>query len=350
MTPTIRRTVVIVVVFCLIFTGLAYFGFKNKEELSDVITLLRTGNWLYIGAAIIAEIAYFATLSWYFCITFISLSLSITFPTVLALQLAAQTLGTITPTEFIATQILFLSHGRAAKHSIGKTIFAIFLAQITDLLSFSLLLLFSIYLLIQHNALPHYVENLSIFLFGLVSLLTIAILSILWLPKAILSLFHYLQRLINRTTRFFHIQYTLTDQTAEKLKEQYSHIVEAHQAQPDAQFKVFFIALSGHIARVLALAAVLAAFAIHMPFWQIIAVYCIGTLAWIISPIPQGIGVAEGAFSLAIISFGIHVGPATTVALAYRGIIFWLPFLLGIPSLRYIRSAFRDPELTHITE
>ena len=57
------------------------------------------------------------------------------------------------------------------------------------------------------------------------------------------------------------------------------------------------------------------------------------TLAWMISPIPAGVGMVEGAMALAFASLGVPTARAAVLAVTYRGLSFWLPFLVGLFTL-----------------
>ena len=58
----------------------------------------------------------------------------------------------------------------------------------------------------------------------------------------------------------------------------------------------------------------------------------------ILSPVPQGIGVVEGVMALVFASLGVPAGSATVIALAFRGLTFWLPMAAGFLLLRQLRS------------
>ena len=80
----------------------------------------------------------------------------------------------------------------------------------------------------------------------------------------------------------------------------------------------------------LCLLLVFHAFRQPVPFGQLAIGYGVGTLAWMASPIPAGVGVVEGAMALAFTSLGIAPTRAAVIAITYRGISFWLPFLIGL--------------------
>ncbi len=48
-----------------------------------------------------------------------------------------------------------------------------------------------------------------------------------------------------------------------------------------------------------------------------------------ISFTPQGVGVVEAACVVAFGLFGIDGASALVVVMVYRGIVFWMPFLIG---------------------
>ncbi len=63
-----------------------------------------------------------------------------------------------------------------------------------------------------------------------------------------------------------------------------------------------------------------------------------GILFWIVSPTPQGIGVVEGVMTLVFTSLGVPAAVSTTVTLAFRGLTFWLPLIVGFIILRWVRT------------
>jgi len=48
-----------------------------------------------------------------------------------------------------------------------------------------------------------------------------------------------------------------------------------------------------------------------------------------ISITPQGVGVVEAAVTVAFTAFGASATAGMAIGLVYRGIVFWMPFLIG---------------------
>lgn len=77
------------------------------------------------------------------------------------------------------------------------------------------------------------------------------------------------------------------------------------------------------------------AFGIHLSFGVLVAAYSISILFYIISPTPGGLGFVEGSMVLVLGSLGMRTADATILTLAYRGVTFWIPFVMGFIALRW---------------
>jgi len=78
-------------------------------------------------------------------------------------------------------------------------------------------------------------------------------------------------------------------------------------------------------------------FKVDLSVGTLIASYTLAYLFLVMSPTPYGVGVVEGILPLLLAGLGIQLGDAVIITLAYRAITFWLPFLLGGLSLRYLQ-------------
>ena len=57
--------------------------------------------------------------------------------------------------------------------------------------------------------------------------------------------------------------------------------------------------------------------------------YVVATLFSWVAITPQGVGVAETMLVIALAASRVNITLATTIALVYRGIVFWMPFAIG---------------------
>ena len=57
--------------------------------------------------------------------------------------------------------------------------------------------------------------------------------------------------------------------------------------------------------------------------------YVVATLFAMISLTPQGVGFVEAAILVLMTAYGISTAAATAVGIVYRGLVFWMPFIIG---------------------
>ncbi len=89
-------------------------------------------------------------------------------------------------------------------------------------------------------------------------------------------------------------------------------------------------------AAVLALAIV--AVRARVPWHDLLLVYAAGAGAQGLSLTPGGLGITEGAISLALVASGVHVRQAVAAAVLYRLISFWFNAALGWLILLFLRA------------
>jgi uncharacterized membrane protein YbhN (UPF0104 family) len=93
-----------------------------------------------------------------------------------------------------------------------------------------------------------------------------------------------------------------------------------------------------HVANFFSLICVFIAFGIDPVSIIPATVYVVGITFIVLSPTPMGIGFVEGGMVLAMVSQGVPEAEATAITLAFRGISFWLPFMVGAIFLHNINQ------------
>jgi len=117
--------------------------------------------------------------------------------------------------------------------------------------------------------------------------------------------------------------------------------------RPSGIVRTLVFVVAGFAFDLASLYAIAMAFDFRLGSGEVLAGYAVGRLFWIVSPLPQGIGLVGGAMILTLTSF--HASPDLAIAIAttYRGIAFWLPFFIGMLMLRVTGSfALRRPAKT----
>ncbi len=76
-------------------------------------------------------------------------------------------------------------------------------------------------------------------------------------------------------------------------------------------------------------------FGVRLSFGVLVASYSIGMLFFVMTPTPGGLGFVEGILILVMSSLDVPRDSALVITLAYRGLTFWLPFILGFFAYRW---------------
>ncbi len=101
--------------------------------------------------------------------------------------------------------------------------------------------------------------------------------------------------------------------------------------------KAFAVALITHLISMSSLLAICMAFYKPVNLGVLIAIYAITFLFMVVSITPQGIGIVEGVMVLTMTSLVLPNDVSTIITLAFRGISFWLPLIIGFILLRQLR-------------
>jgi len=130
----------------------------------------------------------------------------------------------------------------------------------------------------------------------------------------------------------------LSEDWALKTAEEFNQAALAVAEHPSRLIRTIFVAFLAHLLDLTTLYILFLTFHQPVGFGTLIAGYAVGILFWIVSITPQGIGVVEGMMALTFTSLGITGSVATTVVLAFRGLTFWMPMLLGFFAVQRMRS------------
>ena len=104
------------------------------------------------------------------------------------------------------------------------------------------------------------------------------------------------------------------------------------------------LALNSKVLLIIVLFFVFLAFGVPPSLGTLIAGFSIAFLFMIVSPSPSGVGFVEGALTLTLASFYIPLSDAAVIAIAYRGVTFWLPLLFGMIAIRGLDRLKKDVE------
>ena len=235
-------------------------------------------------------------------------------------------MNTIAPSLNLAGTTLVVDDARRRGISPGKATSAALLMQITiDGAFCTIMILAFLILLLTVGLSPVW------FLLGMVVMLLVGgMISVLVLgrkrPALMLKILHPIERLVNRVRGLF--KKPPLKPWVENIASTFSEAAGLIGHSPKPTLKAYGCSLIASTCELSCFALVGVAFGVTSPE-ALICGYVVATLFAMISITPQGVGVVEAAVVVAFTSFGETAAAGTAIGLVYRGIVFWMPFLIG---------------------
>jgi phosphatidylglycerol lysyltransferase len=180
--------------------------------------------------------------------------------------------------------------------------------------------------------------------FGLTAILLLGI----WRQSWLYRLFEWAQGTANWLFGRLKRPLLLADDWAQKNGEEFQQAAAAVAEHPSYLVRTLVIAWLAHLLDITTLYLLFLAFNQPIGIGALVAGYAVCILFWIVSITPQGIGIVEGVMALTLTSLGIPGAVATTVTLAFRGLTFWIPLLLGFLAVQRMRMF--SPDRRTLTE
>lgn len=309
------------------------------EKLAQV---LRQGRWPWIVAAGGLQLLYYLGYTAIFQSAFAVVGMPSRLFHLLPITLSALFVNSTTPSGGAGGSVLYVDDRVRAGYPAARAAVGILLANLIDFGSFCLILLGGLVALVTLHDLRPYEMVAALLLFvyvgGMAALLTMGLRR----PAKLLAMLGRIQRWVNRVGGWFRQPTLLRADWAEQNAAEFNSATRAMLARPQLLLRTLSIALLAHTLDLLSLYAVFRAFNVPVTVDVLIAGYAMTVLFLIVSPTPSGIGVVEGVVPLIYTSLGLSPPAATVVVLAFRGLSFWLPMLIGFVLLQRLRT-FRAP-------
>lgn len=326
-----------------LFLGFIFIVGK-LSELQAIAETIQRGIWWFILLAFIIEILWVLDCGATFQAIYRAMGIEEQAGTLSLMVIAANFANVVAPTAGVSGVAIFMSEARRRNYSTARAAIAGVVFLLFDYLGLISILLVGLIILIRRNDLTLVVIIASAALVALAMLF--AYLLNLGMQSAVVfgNTLAALARFINRILRpFIHREY-LSEQKAHDFARDAAEGLIRMRSKPRSMLLPLTLAFTNKASQLLILALVFLAFKIPISIGTIIACFSIGSLFVIISPTPAGIGVVEGALTLALTSMYISLEDAAVITLSYRGITFWIPLLFGMISLRVLEKVGVRPD------
>lgn len=325
----------IFLVLTVLFLWLMVSRFTELKQLENTLS---QGQWSWILAAFLSQMVYFVAFTASYQEAFKTLDIRIHLRELLPLTLGSLFVNVVVPAGIAGGTALFAEEISRRGKSAARAATGVLLQLIADLTAFTLILVPGmVYLFIEHD-LKIYEVIAAVILLLMIAGLSVFLLLGMWRPVWLRRLFAWSQRAGNWLFGRLSRSLSLADDWAQKNAEEFNQAAAAVAASPSSLMRTVGIALVAHLIDIATLYILFLAFHQPIGFGTLVAGYAVCILFWIVSITPQGIGVVEGMMALTLTSLGIPGAVAATVALAFRGLTFWIPMLLGFFAVQRLQG------------
>jgi hypothetical protein len=333
----------------LILAGVLLLGgifiVLRLAEVQQVAETLRKGDWRFIGMGLILELLWMVTIAASYKVIYHAMSLPERIERLLLISLSATFVNVVAPSIGMGGMAIFISEARRKGYSTGRVTAAGVLFVLLDYFGFLGLLVIGLFVLFRRGQLSSPEIIASGLLLAVALLLAYLVYIGLRSSEALGEILGRLAGLVNRILTVFKRPNYLSKQRAYQFAQETSIALNELIKKPYHLSAAVGLALLTKVILLCILLMMFLAFGTEISIGTLVAGFSIGYLFLIVSPTPAGVGFVEGGLALALTSLSVPLGAAAVITLAYRGITFWLPLLLGMLAFRILphTSEVRTP-------
>ncbi len=321
---------------------------SRLTELEQLKNTLVQGQWELVIAALLAQAIYFTIFAGTYQAAFATVGITTRLRDLIPLTLGSLFINVVIPSGGAGGAALFTDDLSRRGKPAARAATGVLLQLIADFVAFVIVLVPGLaYLFLVHD-LKIYEILAALILLAITTGLSVILLLGIWKPDWLHGLFAWSQRSANWAFGRLNRSLALADDWAQKNADEFSQAAVAVAQNPSGLLRTVAVALLAHLADLSTLYLLFRAFHQPVSLGVLVSGYAVGVLFLIVSITPMGVGVVEGVLPLVLTSLGIPAAVATTVTLAFRGLTFWIPMLLGFLAVQRLHNI--QPEKRALTE
>lgn len=308
------------------------------NEIQNLGHTLAQGQLQWVAAAVLLQMAYFITFAASYQAAFATVEVRSHVLELVPVVFGSLFVNVVAPAGGSAGAALFVDDATQRGESPARAAAGTMLQLVADFGARTLVLVVGLVYLFWLHHLEAY-EVVGALLLFLITLGWSGVLTLgLWRPTLLRRLLVWFHRLFNGLARRIGRPNLLAEDWAQTTAVEFTGAAVAISRHPQQLLRTLAVALAAHLVNLASLFTLFLAFNQPIGLGPLVAGFAMGIVFWVVSITPQGIGVVEGVMVLVYTSLGIPAATATVIVLAFRGLTFWLPFLLGFVLLRRMRT------------
>ncbi len=320
------------------------FVLGRLAEMHAIIATLRQGDIRYLLLALVVQGLWFFNAGLHLKVIYRALGLKESLLRLSLMVVGANFFSVVVPSGGLSGLSVYIAEARHQGYPTSRATVAGVIYMFFEYVGFLGVLALGLVVLVRRNHLTAADVTASV----LMALLALGLGVMLYLGThsgPLLSrVLVALTRGINRALRPFLRRPYLSEHNARLFGLDAGEGLQAIRQRPHAMLWPIFLGSLSKALQVIVLWVLFLAFRVPCSVGTVVAGFAIAYLFLIISPTPSGIGIVEGVMTVALNSLNVRLSAAVVLTLAYRGITFWIPFLLGPLALRALARLPRPAE------
>lgn len=314
--------------------------FMRGDQLVELVETMKQGATLPLIAAICTQLGKYLSQSFAYSHCFKAVNERMNPRSTLPLVFGTFFMNTIAPSLNLAGTTLVVNDARKRGIEAGKATSAALLMQITIDGAFATIMISAFIMLALTVGLSP--------LWFLVGMLVIVLVSVMILimvlgrrrPAIVLRALSPIERLVNNVLVRF--KKKPLKPWAGKLVTSFSDAAGLIGQNPRPTLEAYGCSIIASLCELSCFCLVGMAFGVTS-IEPLVCGYVVATLFAMISITPQGVGVVEAMVVVAFTAFGESSAAGMAIGLVYRGIVFWMPFIIGAILIN-VTKTFRGDE------
>lgn len=318
------------------------FVITRLAEMQQIAAVLRRGDARWISLALAVQLVWIVNVGISLRSIFRVLGAQERMRDLIAMAMVVNLVSVVTPAVGMGGMAYFIRSARRRGHPSGRATTAAAMYLLYDYFAALVVIGLGLIVLIRRNQLTGGEVFASIFLAAYAGVIGFLLFLGMRAPERLGEALASLSRFGNRILRPVLRRDRFDVRHAHEFARDIAQGLEAARHSPGGLLRPAGWALTNKALMISTLFLMFLAFRQAVSVGTLIAGYSIGALFAVVSPTPSGIGFVEGAMTLALSSLRVPLATAAVITLAYRGVTFWFPLLLGLAALRWAeRSSAR---------
>lgn len=320
--------IAIIVAVCVIFA-------THAEALQSFLDAIATADTLCIACAVVVLAGRYIMYAWAFQAGFQAVGARISLKKLLEIVFSVTFINDTAPTAGMAGSVYLAGWATKKGASTGGALSLFFLDKITFFGSFALIQTAGLIVLALYNQLSFILIVGSCIIYGLAIFFIIALYVSYRSPRTLTKILSALVFISQKIARFTkkEISSAWAVNTAESAQ-QAARTIAANPKQVALMFVRMFCLFLCECASITFVC-------LSFGFTDVAGIVAAYVAGFIMSMcVVQTVGIIEAVLVVMLTAFGADFGTATAISLAYRGLLFWIPFAIGAVCIQHTSKDF----------